>query len=84
MFFPNSSYSTCYKSFQAFTSKSAGGGTSNEKPAHQCERHGDAGLGRAPGGGHDNPLKYILAWRISRTEEPGGLQSIGSQRVRQD
>ena len=23
----------------------------------------------------------ILAWRISRTEEPGGLQSIGSQRV---
>ena len=23
----------------------------------------------------------ILAWRISWTEEPGGLQSIGSQRV---
>ena len=23
----------------------------------------------------------ILAWRIPRTEEPGGLQSIGSQRV---
>ena len=22
----------------------------------------------------------ILAWRISRTEEPGGLQSLGSQR----
>ena len=26
----------------------------------------------------------ILAWRIPRTEEPGGLQSIGSQRVGQD
>ena len=26
----------------------------------------------------------ILAWEIPRTEEPGGLQSIGSQRVRQD
>ena len=26
----------------------------------------------------------ILAWRISWTEEPGGLQSIGSQRVRRD
>ena len=26
----------------------------------------------------------ILAWRISRTEEPGGLQSMGSQRVRHD
>ena len=24
----------------------------------------------------------ILAWRIPRTEEPGGLQSTGSQRVR--
>ena len=24
----------------------------------------------------------ILAWRILRTEEPGGLQSTGSQRVR--
>ena len=26
----------------------------------------------------------ILAWRIPWTEEPGGLQSIGSQRVRDD
>ena len=26
----------------------------------------------------------ILAWRIPSTEEPGGLQSIGSQRVRHD
>ena len=26
----------------------------------------------------------ILAWRIPWTEEPGGLQSIGSQRVRPD
>ena len=26
----------------------------------------------------------ILAWRIPGTEEPGGLQSVGSHRVRQD
>ena len=26
----------------------------------------------------------ILAWRIPQTEEPGGLQSMGSQRVRHD
>ena len=26
----------------------------------------------------------ILAWRIPCTEEPGGLQSVGSQRVRHD
>ena len=25
-----------------------------------------------------------LAWRIPRTEEPGGLQSIGSQSVKQE
>ena len=26
----------------------------------------------------------ILAWRIPRTEEPGGLQSIGLQRIGHD
>ena len=26
----------------------------------------------------------ILAWEIPRTEEPGGLQFMGSQRVRHD
>ena len=26
----------------------------------------------------------IFAWKISWTEEPGGLQSMGSQRVRHD
>ena len=26
----------------------------------------------------------ILAWRIPRTEKPGGLQFVGSQRVAQD
>ena len=38
--------------------------------------------------GQDDPLEKrmatnssILAWRISWTEEPGGLQSMGSQRV---
>ena len=34
------------------------------------------GLGRFPGRGHGNPL----AWRISWTEEPGRLQSMGLQR----
>ena len=38
------------------------------------------GLGRAPGGGRGNPLQYS----IPQTEEPGGLQSIGSQRVGND
>ena len=34
--------------------------------------------GSIEGGGHSNPLRS-LAWRISWTEEPGGLQSIGLQ-----
>ena len=41
--------------------------------------------------GSEDPLEKgmathsrILAWRIPRTEEPGGLQSTGSQRVRHD
>ena len=39
--------------------------------------------------GQEDPLEEgvaahssILAWRIPWTEEPGGLQSMGSQRVR--
>ena len=41
--------------------------------------------------GWENPLEKdmathssILAWRIPRTEEPGRLQSMGSQRVGHD
>ena len=36
------------------------------------------GSGRSPGGGMATHSS-ILAWRIPRTEEPGGLQSTGSQ-----
>ena len=41
------------------------------------------GSGRSPGEGNGNPLN-ILAWEILWTEEPGGLQSMGSQRVGHD
>ena len=41
--------------------------------------------------GQEDPLKNgtaihssTLAWRIPWTEEPGGLQSVGSQRVGHD
>ena len=41
--------------------------------------------------GEEDPLEEemaahssILAWRIPWTEEPGGLQSVGLQRVRHD
>ena len=38
--------------------------------------------GRSPGEGNDNRLQYSWPQRIP--EEPGGLQSMGSQRVRYD
>ena len=41
------------------------------------------GLGRSPERGHGTHSS-ILAWRIPWTEEPGGLQSTGSQRVGHD
>ena len=47
----------------------------------------DAGL--TPGSGRSleevmTTHSSILAWRIIWTEEPGGLQSLGSQRVGHD
>ena len=46
---------------------------------------------RAQSLGQEDPLEMgmathsgILAWRIPWTKEPGGLQSMGSQRVGQD
>ena len=41
------------------------------------------GSERSPGEGNGNQLQY-LAWKIPWTEEPGGLQSMGSQRVGHD
>ena len=46
---------------------------------------------QVPSLGQEDPLEKgvvthsgILAWRILWTEKPGGLQSMGSQRVGQD
>ena len=60
-------------------------GASGKEPACQCRRLRDTGS--IPGS--EDPLEEgkathasILACRIPWTEEPDGLQSIGSQRVR--
>ena len=42
------------------------------------------GSGRSPGEGNGNPLQYSCLGNPMDTEEPGGLQSIGLQRVRHD
>ena len=57
----------------------------NSPPKAGDTRHTDL----IPGG--EDPLEEemaihssILPWRLPWTEEPGGLQSMGSQRIRHD
>ena len=50
-------------------------------PAKAGDAGSMLGLGVSPGKGNGNPYS-ILAWEIPWTEEPGALQSLGSQRVR--
>ena len=62
------------------------GGSDDKAPAYST---GD--LGSTPGSGRSDPLEKevathcsTLAWKIPWIEEPGGLQSLGSQRVGHD
>ena len=65
------------------------GGASGKEPTCQCRRCKRRGWFDT--WGWEDPLEKgmvthfsILAWRIPWTEEPGGLQSMGSQGVRHD
>ena len=51
-------------------------------PANAGDTGSIPGSGRSPGEGNGNPFQYSCLGKW--TEEPGGLQSMGSQRVRQD
>ena len=65
---------------------------------HSCHLHADVASNvlahletRVQSLGWEDPLRKgmathssVLAWRIPRTEEPGGLQSMGSERVGHD
>ena len=48
-------------------------------PADSGDMGSIPGSGRSPEGGNGNPLQYSYLGN-SRTEEPGGLQSMVSQR----
>ena len=60
--------------------------TGDKEPACQCRRHKRRGFDpwvrKIPWRRAWQPFPVFLAWRIPQTEEPGGLQSMGSQRVR--
>ena len=60
-----------------------GGSDSKECACNTGDLGSVPGLGRFPEKGLATHSS-ILAWKISWTEEPGGLQSMGSQRVRHD
>ena len=63
------------------------GGASSQESICQCRRQET----QVPSLGQEDPLEEgmtshsgVLAWRILWTEKPGGLQSMGSQRVRRN
>ena len=58
-----------------------GGSDGKESACNVGDLGSIRGSGRSPGEGNGNPLT-ILASKIPWTEEPGRLQSMGSQRVR--
>ena len=62
------------------------GGTSDEEPACQCRRHKRRGfnpwVGKIPWRRACHPSPIFLPGESPWTEEPSGLQSMGSQRVR--
>ena len=56
---------------------------SGKESTCQCRRcRFDPWVGKIPWRGEMATHSSILAWRIPWTEKPGGLQSMGSQRVR--
>ena len=50
------------------------------QPANARDVGSIPGLGRSPGVGNGNSLKYSCL-ENPQTEEPGGLQFLGSQRI---
>ena len=65
--------------FLKLKSTSCPGGAVVKNPPAKIGHSGDVDSGRSSGGGNGNLLQYSFLenpW----TEEPGGLQSMGSQR----
>ena len=63
------------------------GGTSGKESTWQCRRYEtwvDPWVGKIPWRRARQPTPVFLPGESPWTEEPGGLQSIGSQRVRQN
>ena len=67
--------------------KRSGGSDGEESTCNGGDLGSIPGLGRSPTGGHGNPLQYspvFLPGESPWIEEPGGLQTMGLQRVGHD
>ena len=75
---------TFLKILTNWTQYSFPGGSDGKVSAYNAGDPGSIpGLGRSSGEGNGNPLQYSCP-EIPSAEEPGGLQSMGSQRVGHD
>ena len=62
----------------------SGGSDGKESACHAGDLGSTPGLGRAFGGGHGSTFQYSCLENLHGQRRPGGLQSMGSQRVGQD
>ena len=70
--------------FLLFSTLDFPGGSDSKASAYNAGDPGSTpGSGRSPGEGSGTPLQYS-SWKIPWMEEPGRLQSMGSQRVGHD
>ena len=70
------------EAFNTLISLPPGGSDGKEAACHAGDLGSIPGLGRSPG---DRIATHsMLAWRIPWKEKTGGLQSMRSQRIRQD
>ena len=60
------------------------GSLRKNQPANAGDVGSAPGSGRSSGGGNGHPLQYPCLKKIPWTEEPGGIQSMGSQRAAHD
>ena len=61
-----------------------GGSDGKESNCNEGDLGSTPGLGRSPGGGNGNPLQYSCLEDPHGQKEPGGLLSMGLQRVGND
>ena len=86
--FLNSYHILCVWGFHGVIWVGFPGGASDKEPTWQCRRHKRCGfnswVGQISLEKEMTTHSTVFAWKIQWAAEPGGLQSMGSKRVRHD